>query len=673
MAPPDSYGWTVVSRGRRPFDHRGQRPIPPLLPLPTPSYGNRGQTHNHTYADAVRYGDPARPQPRYQTRPGWVPSRSPQRGERPPQGYYRPQTFHAEMQQNRNRYTQRPHTRPYNHPTARQTIHITEPQPRDAVFISTSRTMLKLIKVVHHKNNMAQTPPFLTKMEQHLTEMIKPALPNTTTQMLIEGNAKNWAFSTMLILKQHYEDALQSESDKLQQNCHQQWEECYSTAIQWAKRDLGRRLKDKSIHETHALIQRLIQTLIAEQTTDTPTTSEPTLVPENAEASPDQNQNADSMHTAPTPLPPPPSPPPPPPSPPPEGNQTTDIVNRSRQVEALMTNVSGSPPDLVSQQTQSHNMPVSTRTDHRGDWSPFSNQEENPEAEASPNRDLLPSDGEPKEQRVTLVTPRKTLFTNNTGAVISDSEMFNTIEVIESSSPGTIAKEPTHTRASTSKEPTHTDASTSQELTHTEKTENPKSQTQTILTFQTNSTKGLQCQAQDGKPTRHINTTRKMTEWNLQVKKKIIIIGDSNLAKISSFTNTNLQIESYPGATFRNMEAVCQKAPTSPEVEHLIISCGINSRSVSAKDTAIKQLQGAIRIAKQTFPVAQIWIPVVNYCRKLPQKDQTQLDILNSHIIANTNHFPPLSLTNFKTEADNIHWTNETANKMLDSWLTHLK
>ncbi|KAF7693721.1 hypothetical protein HF521_007474 [Silurus meridionalis] len=92
-------------------------------------------------------------------------------------------------------------------------------------------------------------------MEKNLSEVIKPALPNPTTQALIEGNAKNWAYTTMLILKNHYEDTLVEEVTKLQHYPSRGWEECFNTAVLWAKRGIGKRLRYKSIQDAHTLIR----------------------------------------------------------------------------------------------------------------------------------------------------------------------------------------------------------------------------------------------------------------------------------------------------------------------------------------------------------------------------------------------------------------------------------
>ncbi|KAK2879316.1 hypothetical protein Q8A73_006229, partial [Channa argus] len=69
------------------------------------------------------------------------------------------------------------------------------------------------------------------------------------------------------------------------------------------------------------------------------------------------------------------------------------------------------------------------------------------------------------------------------------------------------------------------------------------------------------------KPTRHINTDRKLVDWSLRVMKKWIIVGDSNLSRIPMHPISDLQIDSYPGANFRHAEAILAKATSQVMVE----------------------------------------------------------------------------------------------------------
>ncbi|KAF7693727.1 hypothetical protein HF521_007480 [Silurus meridionalis] len=205
----------------------------------------------------------------------------------------------------------------------------------DPDFAIKTRTMFKIIKLVHHRNNVShEQPPALTKMEKNLSEVIKPALPNPTTQALIEGNAKNWAYTTMLILKNHYEDTLVEEMAKLQHYPSRGWEECFNTAVLWAKRGIGKRLRNRSIQEAH--------TLVGDKYKIPTPTAEVEEVREEAET---QSVPAASS------LPP----------------DTAIAVQASVHAEAETHLL----PDLSTQPEPKSSRTTSTMTDPPNDWSPF--------------------------------------------------------------------------------------------------------------------------------------------------------------------------------------------------------------------------------------------------------------------------------------------------------------
>lgn len=173
---------------------------------------------------------------------------------------------------------------------------------------------------------------------------------------------------------------------------------------------------------------------------------------------------------------------------------------------------------------------------------------------------------------------------------------------------------------------------------------------------------------------RHINTQRKLTDWNLQVQKKFLIIGDSNLATIPDFFNKNLQVESFPGSHFRHAQALMEKTvpPQDLVVEKVVLSFGINSRANKSKETTVKNLQGALRTIKRKFPYAEIWVPLINFSEDLPDEEKENLQILNDHIERNMPYIAPLPQDRFHTEGDDVHWTVDTAQAMFDHWMSVL-
>lgn len=606
-------GWTLVTRQRRRLNYGPDRAAQ------QPNHHAIHQAQNRavlSYADAVKYGRQARPITTSHTQIAPQPYR-------PQQAFFRPRANLPYTYESRERQihpqTRRPHKPTQNRPRATftrpgynttQQKDTTNPKRSDdPQFVPKTRALLKLIKVLHHKNNLIQgLPPSLKKMEQHLSELIRPALPNIGTQALIEGNAKNWAYTTLLILKDHYEDTLKLELDSLQNFASQEWEECFTTATQWAKRGIGRRLQDRTVHEAFTLVQKhwSAQEQTATQTSATTSAQGERLVIQAEVYSAVDLQSS----LPPTPL----------------------------QIKASKT--------------------VSTMTEPMNDCSPsreldFSEIAITPlNAHISPPQTPLMPHASPKERRIPHLRPRE--VQPNPGVV---HDLVDLSE-LENRPPESAPTE--EQKKDRSDPPSVANLNTA---TQTHLTTDPSASTPM----------GVYLDTQGGRPIRHMSTNRKMADWRLGVRKKWLFIGDSNLARMPHFEHQDLQIDSYPGATFRHIEAVIKKTTAATDVEHVVLSLGINSRTQNAKDTTVKQMQAALRAAKQTFPAAQIWVPVINFSGSLLPKERSNLNTLNAHISANILHIPALPRSDFQTEPDNIHWTRATAESMLQHWLAHLK
>ncbi|KAL2077891.1 hypothetical protein ACEWY4_025576 [Coilia grayii] len=171
--------------------------------------------------------------------------------------------------------------------------------------------------------------------------------------------------------------------------------------------------------------------------------------------------------------------------------------------------------------------------------------------------------------------------------------------------------------------------------------------------------------------TRHPNTSNKKS-WTLAVFKPTLILGDSNLSRIAPFDHQHIQIDSYPGATFLHLEDILNKTQIHCQVQTVIISLGINSKQQKPKETTVKQIQKAIKKAKETFPTANIYIPIINFSKTLPTPEITNLRLTNDYIKRNHQYIPPLPDRDFTTDRDHIHWTTETAHSILTHWISHL-
>ena len=174
------------------------------------------------------------------------------------------------------------------------------------------------------------------------------------------------------------------------------------------------------------------------------------------------------------------------------------------------------------------------------------------------------------------------------------------------------------------------------------------------------------------RPTKHIHTRNKAHDWALSVNQKWVFLGDSNLAKFPPFSHEHLQIESYPGATLKHAEKIIRKANVTAEVEQVILAFGLNNRSQREHKLTRQHLLAAVKAADETFPHADVWVPIVNFSKLLPKNEQRSLTYLNGQIRRNCLSMPCLPTSRFHTLNDNIHWTKLTAKYMLEHWVDHI-
>ena len=517
------------------------------------------------------------------------------------------------------------------------------------------KTMHNIIRTAHHLRNVSQTQPpvTLSKTKNTIYTTIKPAITNPDTQRKLWNNALNWEWNTQGILREHYEDTLKVELTKLASLPMADWKALFRIASTHARRRLGRRLLRETVDQAEAQI--LDAVLSAQPAPEVPT--RPGNAPATAGIQPVKTNTKTITSVAVIHAPPP-------------------IIQSQLMTPTAFQRPSS--PRVTTPPTRATKTTVSTMTEQRGDWSPIM---------GGVGVDLIPPTPPsplPREQRI-----RRVPVSRETVPETPLTQETSGLPVVVAAPPG-----PPTPRAPQRNNPCCVMGSDSIHTTQADGLDggqgeripapttppppavraNPTRLTSTVQTrLNLRSTQQKNnIGTPRGRPTRHLNTNRKMQDWSLCVGKKFIVIGDSNVARFPPFNNADLQIDSYPGATFRHAEAILAKTTTSTTVEKVVLSFGINHRSQKFKETAIKQLQSAMREAKIRFPQAQIYIPVLNYSRALPLAEQLNLQLLNRHIVDNYNFIPVIPRPDFATDRDYVHWTHPTASKILTHWMAHL-
>ena len=105
-----------------------------------------------------------------------------------------------------------------------------------------------------------------------------------------------------------------------------------------------------------------------------------------------------------------------------------------------------------------------------------------------------------------------------------------------------------------------------------------------------------------------------------------------NVTRFAEFSIPGLQIDGYPGASFRHASAVMAKTTINPKVRKLVLAFGLNKRNNKLEKSFVRNLQTAVKWARIAFPCAALLIPEVNYSRALPFRKQELLSKLNAFI-----------------------------------------
>lgn len=530
--------------------------------------------------------------------------------------------------------------------------------PVDPKFGRLVRQLKKVIKIVHHLQNVTEDtgkpqPQMISRMVEILANMIKPAAPNSRTMDMIEGNAKNWGYTTLIILQDHYRVVLDEALKDLTQDPGLDWKAAFEVATRWARRNLPRLPRDVVDHAEALVTAVMVPEAHGPQKPNPQGDEEQTQETlgltrrRHRQEDPSQVQFLEEVVT-----------PPPQTTIQQEGGQQTRRPNtrdESSQVEPLEGLPAPHPSNVdqsrKEEQTQTIEHP---QTQTQGKTRQQLIRDASPEI-VELGEEVLVDTGVPVTQQPPKEQRAKRRDWSKGPLEDGDQQQWDHTPTLTPTRTITV-------EAQVLRDPIPEDSWTAEDLENL-----GDSVLEDVGTEQV----PIPQPTQFG-PTRHIRTDRKMVDWTLSVSKKWLIIGDSNLSRLPHHGIPNLQIDSFPGANFRHMGAVLSKAVVQVLVEKVLISCGLNSRGQKFKETTVKQLQTALRMARRRFPYAEIWIPLVNYSTALPEREQRNLIQLNTHIYKNMPYICHLPTASFQTEQDNIHWTRETGKAMFDHWATAL-
>ena len=551
----------------------------------------------------------------------------------------------------------------------------------------TMKLMYELTRTVHHLQKITikvtnNTPRGFKRLTELLINTVKPAAPTRRTAELLVGNAKNWMYNTQVILEEHYEKEIDRTIVELKERTDQDdWKRAFEVACNWARKNYRNKITEEVFEKTEALF-------LAHMTTE--------------------RNGGGKRHNVRAPT---------------STITDTRVQDQIMEVTQRETVNAQTSPILVEQRT-----PPTNRG--RGEWS-FDEEDfpplEPPAIVPTPVRPQAPLEQRtPRRiyQRLLLEEDKITELpsgeintekqarppTTEGGNTIKDGEIttregVNEIMVQENTlrhnrvitvaqvhQPPVTAR-PSLTRVESSpflfsegsNEGSLTDIAPHSALTRFLE-ENADEIGQIDEAARLEKEKGTEFDRvleqvlpgtpetprSLGRPSKHVQTTRKNQDWSLNLKRKYVIIGDSNVGRISTFNHADLQIDCFPGAKFQHAGNLMEKATIAMEPELLIFSLGINNRAQRCIELTIKEIHRTYRMARSRLPHTALYFPLINFSEKLPLEEQVHLEKINKYIRDTLVSIEELPKEEFVVEEDGIHWTAGTAKAMLNHWIDRL-
>jgi hypothetical protein len=171
-----------------------------------------------------------------------------------------------------------------------------------------------------------------------------------------------------------------------------------------------------------------------------------------------------------------------------------------------------------------------------------------------------------------------------------------------------------------------------------------------------------------------------MTRWTVSVKPTTdtLILGTSNLNRIARKPRRDMEIHSYPGGRFEHMANMLEKTPVQDGPRRVIIAMGINDSTNRVPLQKVEAMvQKTAALAKQKFPHSEVYLAGINHSDNLNETALHRTSELNSIIqklrgVHSLSNIPPSTVQIDPKDRYGVHWTPDTAQKVLSHWVQNL-
>lgn len=134
-----------------------------------------------------------------------------------------------------------------------------------------------------------------------------------------------------------------------------------------------------------------------------------------------------------------------------------------------------------------------------------------------------------------------------------------------------------------------------------------------------------------------------------------------------------VQVDCFPGARIAQATYLLKNnTPVSPQVRIVVVHFGLNDRSARDPNQVGVEMGELRGVCRETFPLAKIHIPMMNFSTALNLREWSNMSDLNQMIQQIPDHIPNMEPGSFKTTRDGVHWSVETGVAIWTAWRKHI-
>lgn len=517
-------------------------------------------------------------------------------------------------------------------------------------FQKKTRLLFQLLRTQHHigyverSSGSQKTPQSLNRVKNWLQSGICPAKPNPHSLELLKGNADNWCHTTLQILEEHHNTTKRDLINSIKELPTNDWQEAWNVALRWIQKRFPH-FKQATLQQTADLLTELGIRISPSPTSQINTNPNRKRQRQKQTQSPPTKRICQNVD-----------------------NQTITLEQQSHHPQTSTIETGSTPQEDKKTSSNQTNMDENESIECMA----FSVSTKGKIPIQPEKYKGLPdtNSNQTSSSKLGKEIPVATKLTH-----LESTEPLDTSDLVEEwlenfSLDSWVSEAAPHPNPKPQREhqsPQHTETRHDTKPTQERPKAGPSKETDFGEVF-------LPFLEDPELFTRHNHNGNKRANWSLRPQRPIIIMGDSNLAKLPLIHDDKVQVDCFPGANLTQATHLLRnKTATSNETQIVILSFGINNREQGNYSLLKHYINHLQKAAQDTFPFAKIYIPLINFSTDLEPNIRNNIRALNLIIRTTMNqHIPRLEYSKFETGKDNIHWTLNTGSAMWNHWKTFL-